>query len=108
MKQRLLRYMACPSCEGDIRQLSVTKSQDHEIMEGELECVSCRARFPVMRGVPRFVETREIESDKAATAEKFGWEWQHFDHHDAHYAEQLLGWLAPVKPEFFADKVILE
>ena len=108
MKQRLLQYLACPSCESDIEQVLVTKSQDGEIIEGELECVWCRRRFPVVRGIPRFVEAYEIKSDKAATAEKFGWSWQHFNHHDVHYAEQFLGWLAPVRPEFFGGKVVLE
>src|SRR5436853_5635668 len=108
MKERLLEYLACPSCEGEIKTLSVTKSEQSEIIEGQLECASCRRRFPVTRGIPRFAEAHEIESDKAATAEQFGWSWQHFDHHDPLYAEQFLGWLAPVRPEFFKDKVVLE
>jgi SAM-dependent methyltransferase len=108
MKQRLLDYLACPSCGGDINQVSVKHAEAEEIMEGELECAACRRRFPITRGVPRFVEAQEIEPDKAATAEKFGWEWQHFDHHDPQYAEQLLGCLAPVTPEFFNGKVVLE
>src|SRR3989442_2166072 len=108
MKERLLEYLACPSCQSAIEQRSVTKSEAGEIIEGQLECVACNQRFPVLRGIPRFAETSEIESDKALTAEKFGWSWQHFDHHDPLYAEQFLGWLAPVRPEFFAGKVVLE
>ena len=77
-------------------------------MEAELECTGCGRRFPVTRGVPRFVEAEGMDSDKAATAEKFGWQWQHFDHHDSLYENFLLGWLTPVKPEFFANKVVLE
>ena len=49
-----------------------------------------------------------LEPDKAATAENFGWQWQHFTHEDELYAEQFLGWIAPVRPEFFKDKLILE
>src|SRR5438034_4443745 len=108
MKERLLQYLACPLCEGEIKPFSVTKEQAGEIIEGELECASCSRRFPVVRGIPRFVEAREIEPDKAATAEKFGWSWQHFNHHRPDYAQQFLGWLAPVRTEFFAGKVILE
>src|SRR5712691_3292388 len=108
MNERLLEYLACPSCQSAIEQRSVTKSEAGEIIEGQLECGACNQRFPVLRGIPRFAETSEIESDKALTAEKFGWSWQHFDQHDPLYAEQFLGWIAPVRPEFFQDKVVLE
>src|SRR5207247_8554209 len=108
MKERLLEYLACPSCQSAIEQRSVTKSEAGEIIEGQLECGACNQRFPVLRGIPRFAETSEIESDKALTAEKFGWSWQHFNHHDPLYAEQFLGWLAPVRPEFFGRKIVLE
>jgi uncharacterized protein YbaR (Trm112 family) len=108
MKERLLQYLACPSCESAIRQLAVSKIEDREIMEGELECAGCGRRFPIVRGIPRFVDSAQVEPDKAATAEKFGWEWQHFNHVDSLYTEQLLGWLAPVTPEFFRDKIVLE
>jgi len=62
----------------------------------------------VRRGVPRFVEAGEIEGEKAATAENFGWQWQHFTQTDECYDEQFRGWLAPVAPEFFQDKIVLE
>jgi len=77
-------------------------------MEGELRCSLCAASFPIIRGVPRFANPEMIDSDKAATAAGFGWQWQHFTQEDARYAEQFLGWIAPVTPEFFRDKVVLE
>jgi SAM-dependent methyltransferase len=107
MKERLLEYLDCPSCKGEIES-DVTTSEGGEIMEGQLACARCTQSFPIIRGIPRFARTAEIESDKALTAEKFGWSWQHFSHEDPLYAEQFLGWLAPVRPEFFAGKVVLE
>ena len=77
-------------------------------MEGELACVDCGKGFPIVRGIPRFADIGKVESDKAATAEKFGWSWQHFNHSDSLYAKQFLGWLAPVTPDFFCDKTVLE
>lgn len=77
-------------------------------MEGELRCGSCATSFPIIRGIPRFANPEKIESDKAATAAGFGWQWQHFTQEDTRYAEQLLGWIAPVTAEFFRDKVVLE
>jgi len=112
MKERLLQYLACSACEGELRLASVAGRDETrgwaEILEGELACAVCARRFPVRRGVPRFADVKEIESEKAATAENFGWQWQHFTQADARYDEQFRGWLAPVGPEFFRDKLVLE
>jgi SAM-dependent methyltransferase len=97
----------CPSCEGTL-DLSINRSEDAEIMEGALRCVSCSATFPITGGIPRFANLEQVESDKRATAKGFGWQWQHFTQKDEKYAEQFLNWLAPVTPEFFRDKVVLE
>lgn len=77
-------------------------------MEGELRCASCASSFPITSGIPRFANLEQVESDKRATAAGFGWQWQHFTQEDERYAEQFLGWIAPVTPEFFRDKVVLE
>lgn len=97
----------CPSCEGSL-DLSVTKVEDKEIMDGELRCASCGSSFLINSGIPRFANLEKVESDKRETAEGFGWQWQHFTQEDEKYAEQFLGWIAPVTPEFFQDKVVLE
>lgn len=108
MKLRLLEYLSCPSCRGEIRLLSVARREEAEILEGDLDCASCARHFPVVRGVPRFAELSKLEADKAATAANFGWQWQHFTQRDDRYDEQFLGWIAPVRPEFFKGKVVLE
>lgn len=108
MKKRLLQYLACPECNGEIRLLSVAKEETGEILEGELDCGVCARRFSIVRGVPRFADLEKIEEDKAATASSFGWEWQHFTQEDERYGEQMLGWIDPVKAEFFKDKVVLD
>jgi SAM-dependent methyltransferase len=106
MKQSLLKYLQCPDCNGSL-EVSVTKTEELEIMEGELSC-SHQHRFPITRGIPRFADLDQVEADKAETAAQFGWQWTHFTQADDLYAEQFLGWLAPVRPEFFAGKVVLE
>ena len=87
---------------------SVERSEDVEIMEGQLRCDSCRLEYPIVRGVPRFAAPEALEPDKAATAENFGWQWQHFTHGDELYADQFLAWIAPVRSEFFRNKLVLE
>ncbi|MEP6707913.1 MAG: methyltransferase domain-containing protein [Pyrinomonadaceae bacterium] len=108
MKHDLLQYLKCPSCDGAISIASVTSVDGQEILAGELSCHTCSSRFPIVRGIPRFANLSQIESDKAATAANFGWSWQHFSHHDERYAEQFLGWIAPVEPDFFKGKLVLE
>ena len=87
---------------------SVASAEDAEIMEGRLTCDSCQRTFPIVRGIPRFSTPEKLEADKAATAANFGWQWRHFVQTDELYADQFLGWIAPVRPEFFQDKLVLE
>ena len=108
MKRKLLDYLSCPSCAGALRLASIAQLEDSEIIEGQLACQSCGRSFPILRGVPRFARLEEMETDQAATAASFGWQWQHFTQAEEFYAEQFLGWIAPVKPEFFQGKVVLE
>ena len=85
-----------------------SKYEEKEIIEAVLTCQKCSREYKVERGVPRFAALDKIEQDKAETATNFGWQWTHFTQEDKKYAEQFLGWLQPVKPEFFADKIVLE
>ena len=107
MKEKLLSYLVCPACAGSLG-LSVSRAEDREIIEGELRCTECASSFPITRGIPRFAELAAVERDKQATAENFGWQWRHFTEVDERYAEQFLGWIAPVTPEFFRNKIVLE
>ncbi len=112
MKESLLPLLACPSCTGAITLASTVEVDASrawaEIITGVLRCAECGRECAIRRGVPRFVEVAQVEADKQATAANFGWQWQHFTQDDARYAEQLRGWLAPVAPEFFYDKSVLE
>lgn len=107
LKEKLLSYLVCPSCEAPLN-LSIASAENGEIMEGKLLCTSCGSSFPITSGIPRFANLEQVETGKRATAAGFGWQWQHFTQEDERYAEQFLGWIAPVTPEFFGDKVVLE
>jgi SAM-dependent methyltransferase len=108
MKERLLPYLKCPACRQEVSLATVARTEGQEIMEGELVCGSGAHRFSIVRGIPRFTVLSEIEAEKVATASRFGWSWQHFNHYDERYSAQFLGWIAPVTPDFFKDKVVLE
>ncbi len=107
MKKRLLDYLACPECGQDLT-LSSGRSEGIEIMSGDLRCTSCSVDYPIVEGIPRFADPDHVDAKKAEIARKFGFNWKHFPHKDERYAEQLLGWLTPVRPEFFTGKVVLD
>lgn len=108
MKPGLLTYLRCPDCQGEFTLDAIRLSEMDEIIEGELCCQTGGHRFPVVRGIPRFADLGEVDAEKVATATRFGWSWQHFNQHDERYAAQFLGWVHPVTPKFFKDKVVLE
>lgn len=60
-----------------------------------------------MRGVPRLLPDA---SDVAAlaTAARFGAQWARFDHMSEYQERWLRGWLAPLGPEDFRDKTVLD
>jgi SAM-dependent methyltransferase len=108
MREKLLDLMACPKCGGDLYVAHEAKREENHIIEGILSCRKAAHEYKIVRGVPRFAELDKIEQDKADTAENFGWQWTHFTQEDAKYNDQFLGWLQPVKPEFFKDKLVIE
>jgi len=69
MKTWLLDLLECPSCRGagPLRLEAGERSRD-DILGGDLVCLGCGQRHPIVNGVPRFVA-----SDNYAHA--FGWQW---------------------------------
>jgi SAM-dependent methyltransferase len=108
MKERLLKYLACPACQRSVILAGGGETDGPEIISGHLKCECCQRDYPIVDGVPRFANLAEVGEEKAATAAGFGWEWKHFNQHDEKYGDQLLGWLNPVKPEFFKNKIVLD
>lgn len=108
MREKLLDLLACPVCGGDLFIAHESRRDAEHLLEGILSCRKASHEYKIVRGVPRFAELDKIEQDKAETAENFGWQWTHFTQEDKKYSEQFLGWLQPVKPEFFKNKVIVE
>src|SRR3954468_16289598 len=108
MKERLLDLLACPTCGGDILLAYASNYDGKEIMDAVLTCKKCTREYKVAGGVPRFADLGKVEQEKAETAKNFGWQWTNFTQEDPKYNAQFLGWLQPVKPEFFEGKVVLE
>jgi SAM-dependent methyltransferase len=70
MRAALLDILACPSCHGVLRVDSADKDAA-EIRSGELRCDACARSWPIVRGIPRFV-------DPSNYAASFGLQWNTF------------------------------
>ena len=68
MRESDLQYLACPRCHHELRINAVTARNGAGLETAQLQCTSCRADFPVLRGIPRFVPTENYASN-------FGLEW---------------------------------
>jgi SAM-dependent methyltransferase/uncharacterized protein YbaR (Trm112 family) len=77
VKPLLLKYLACPSCHGDLK---VEGTASYEVSEGALACMTCAARYPVRGGIPRFPITGDIGRVRVTkkTSEMYKFAWEHF------------------------------
>jgi SAM-dependent methyltransferase len=70
MKPAALRFLVCPSCRDGL-ELRVEAEEGHEVMAGRLRSPGCGREYPILRGVPRFVQS-------GAYASSFGFQWNRF------------------------------
>ncbi|TAJ23040.1 MAG: methyltransferase domain-containing protein [Nitrospirae bacterium] len=56
MKESLLQYLVCPTCRESLA-MTVAQRDEQEIEEGRLQCGHCKRSYPILKGIPRFVET---------------------------------------------------
>ncbi len=70
MKLKLLQWLICPRDGGHL-ELADEKKEHSEIESGTLKCATCDARYPVVRGVPRFVRSDDYASS-------FGLQWNRY------------------------------
>lgn len=68
MKRKLLEILVCPKCKGT---LASSDPDSEEIGEGSLECAACSVNYPIINGIPRFVEPENYASS-------FGYQWNLF------------------------------
>ena len=55
MKERVLQYVVCPECKGDLSIMSDARYTGDEITEGHLACGACGRHYPIIRGIPRLL-----------------------------------------------------
>jgi uncharacterized protein YbaR (Trm112 family)/SAM-dependent methyltransferase len=62
MRHRLLEFLGCPMCGGEVLELDVFRQNGDEVMEGVLRCTSCGRQYPIIVGVPRMLPDALIGS----------------------------------------------
>ncbi|HEY2946037.1 MAG TPA: methyltransferase domain-containing protein [Vicinamibacteria bacterium] len=70
MKRSALEFLVCPLCR-DALDLHVEAEDGAEVITGRLRSPGCGRDYPIVRGVPRFV-------DSQAYASSFGFQWNRF------------------------------
>lgn len=75
MKNNLIDYLACPKC-GKPFIVKSKKICESEIIEGHLFCQN-RHKFPINRGIPRFVTDKDMGFIK--TEDAFSSKWKTFN-----------------------------
>jgi len=106
VKTELLELLRCPKT-GQRLLLENGNSDASEIESGWLVSTDGRERYPVLRGIPRFVPQSNY-------ADNFGMQWNHFrqtqlDSHSGHPISTERFWLATGwKPEQLKDQWVLD
>lgn len=71
MKRDLMQVLCCPDCAGHL-VLHDTVATNSDVEMGALSCTACGTDYPIVRGIPRFVE-----SD--AYVGSFSYEWNRWN-----------------------------
>jgi SAM-dependent methyltransferase len=106
MKPSALDVYVCPPCQSELALIS-TLWQGAEVLEGSLRCADCGRRYPIVRGVPRFVEAD-------AYAASFGEQWNWFRQvqldscNGTNRSRQALAASTGWAPEAFAGRLVLD
>ena len=69
MKENIVKYLACPECNGEIQISKPYKIDTYdEIKEGTINCQKCRLSWPIKGYIPRFVCEKNY-------SRSFGFQW---------------------------------
>lgn len=126
MHPKLLDFLVCPECKGDLvlssyRSYLKTSSPvlrtpsplmgegggEGEILEGNLECEKCLVSFPIIDGIPNMIPAG-ISEEKQKTSNFFEKDWRIFDTQNRKFEELLPLYISPLTLSSFKDKFILE
>ncbi len=105
MRERLLDYLLCPRCSGELTIKKADQIKD-EIREGTLLCHGCQAIYPIINYIPRFLSKAQLGHFQQ-TWRNFGFSWRRFARI---YSDprDFLDWIKPVSSDFFQGKLVVD
>jgi len=133
VKSKVLDWLMCPWCGGELAAVSFDEPAAGEIIEGLLRC-PCGRAFPIVNGIPRIldeafalfpdfvarhrdrlqpppdvpvVRTREAEAIRR-TRESFGYQWTQFSEMVIDFRQNFLNYIRPLDESFFPGKLGLD
>jgi len=132
----LVSLLRCLECDGPIELIEIDARPGYPDLgpDGQLECVSCGERYPVIGGTPRMLDrpsrarlSREYPRSRVAlggpdgggrdvqftdikqrTAESFAYEWRHFGDRRDEWRKNFLDYMRPHPPAFFKGRLVLD
>ena len=111
MRDALLEYLQCPFCEVALAVHGTRRDGAH-IVGGTLTCPACGKQWPVVDGVPDFVRGASRNGPVEQTTDGLSTNWKRYS--DVIIAQPALNdelfrdWLAPLPPELFAGRSVLD
>ncbi len=111
MKIAALQHLSCLNCLSRLDLIDGHEFDEvhkDEVKTGTLKCTKCASTFPILRGVPRFVDATQSSAGDIETGQSFADAWKKFPFMDDRYRRQFFDWVFPVDEEFVKDKLVLE
>jgi ubiquinone/menaquinone biosynthesis C-methylase UbiE/uncharacterized protein YbaR (Trm112 family) len=71
MKQTSLDLLLCPACHGDL--ILESSHGNGTILKGSLTCSACLNIFPILRGIPHFINEDELVGLNKPIARMYDW-----------------------------------
>ena len=78
MKTRSLGLLACPGCHAS---LTLQADRVDPVESGSLHCAACQQDYPVVQGIPHFIQAAELSGYNRRFAmlyDRFAWAYQPF------------------------------
>ena len=76
MRRETVDLLVCTDCGGPLL-LQVHEWKEGEVVRGILNC-TCGSSHPILKGIPRFIRTFNMEKRVKETVESFGFEWSRY------------------------------
>ena len=55
MKKNMSEILCCPSCKSTLK-LIVEREENDDIITGRLQCTQCEKTYPIVEGIPNFID----------------------------------------------------